>query len=140
MRDVESKVAELDLMFSSLSSASSAPGHQRRQEQHLAVSDNLIVGETRAVYRNGVVQFGTATPRPRRASPEGKSSAQTHDEVDLPALQWVEGLHSYLKQSQVETQAAGGAEAEALHGRDVREMRDALEVLTAWRAELGLEA
>ena len=92
------------------------------------------------MYRNGVVQFGTATPRPRRASPEGKSSAQTHDEVDLPALQWVEGLHSYLKQSQVETQAAGGAEAEALHGRDVREMRDALEVLAAWRAELGLEA
>ena len=137
MNDVENKVKELDQLFSSQRLAHSAPG---QDQLHLTVSDSVIVGETRAVYQNGVVEFSTAAPCSRYWS-EAAGSNLTHAEVDLPALQWVEGLHAcILKQSQVEAKAIGGAELELPQGRDAREMQHALAVLTAWRAELGVEA
>jgi hypothetical protein len=132
MRDVEIKVAELDLLFSS-----------QRSDQ-LIVSESVTVGETRAVYQNGVLQFSNTIQDPRdRSEATGRKPAPSQLEVDLPALQWVEGLHSYiLKQSQVEAKGMVGAEPEVVRGPGAREMRDTLAVLTAWRAELqvGVEA
>ena len=140
MRDVETKVEELDRMFSSQRLAHSTPGTRGQEQLHLTVSDSVIVGDTRAVYQNGVVEFSAAAPCLRYGS-EAAGSNSTQAEVDIPALQWVEGLHAcILKQSQVEAKALSGAELEVPQGRSARELRDALAVLTAWRAELGVEA
>ena len=91
------------------------------------------------MYHNGVIQFGSATPQPHRVRPNvvDGSADRTQAEVDLPAVPWVEGLYSFLKQSQIRVQA--GAEQELPHGYDAREMGAAVEVLSAWRAELGVE-
>ena len=102
----------------------------------------MTVGETRAVYQNGVLHFSTTTQRPKgKSEVADRNLAPSQIEVDLPALQWVEGFHSLiLKQSQVEATASTEAETALVHSSDAREMRDTLAVLTAWRAELGVEA
>ena len=138
MRDVESKVAELDLMFSSQKLTSLTSGHQAVQP--LTASDSVIIGRTRAIYQNGALQISTASPRiqEQRQEMAGGEPGTAKEEVDLPAVQWVEGLHYYLEQFQDEAIAAG--ESEVFQGCNVSGMREALEVLAAWRAELGLEA
>ena len=97
--------------------------------------ESLAVGETIAVYQNGDVQISTA--KPRRAKEWKETGAVS--EVDLPALQWVEGLHSFVHDFQKEV-AAGTAvvtEGGEYRGCNVREMQEALEVLTSWKAELA---
>ena len=95
----------------------------------------LAVGETIAVYQNGDIQISTA--KPRRAKEWKEAGAVP--EVDLPALQWVEGLHSFVQdfQKEVAESTAVVAEGGEYRGCNVREMQEALEVLTAWRTELA---
>jgi hypothetical protein len=160
MRDVESKVAELDRLLSSAmaADAAAAAGVAQSAARRPPTSVDLVeVGDTIAVFQNGAVRFSTAAPRRRKewSDQSGQSGSQAdasrtmqaaEGEVDLPALQWVQGLHSFVENFQAEADAAAdaaepesesGGQPEYYRGCHVGEMSEALEVLTAWKAELG---
>jgi hypothetical protein len=166
MRDVESKVAELDRLLSSAmaADAAAAAGVAQSAARRPPTSVDLVeVGDTIAVFQNGAVRFSTASPRRRKewsdrsgqSGQSGQSGSQAdatrnmqaaEGEVDLPALQWVQGLHSFVENFQAEADAAAdaaepesesGGQPEYYRGCHVGEMSEALEVLTAWKAELG---
>ncbi len=62
--------------------------------------------------------------------------------MELPALQWVDGLIAWIDDFQHKASGAGamqaqqGGEARLFEGCDVEEMRQAQRVLRSWQTEL----
>ena len=64
------------------------------------------------------------------------------EQVELPALQWVDGLIAWIDDFQHKASGAGamqaqqGGEPRLFEGCDVEEMRQAQRVLRSWQGEL----